>query len=440
MKQNFNPEREREEQRGDELQFGATSQCIAQIPQSLRDEYLPIGETQKGREDFQDCASRSPVNVLEAKFTYAYQNLILTPDQRAWLESKGYVVNNRVTFSDRFVAILSGTTRNGNSLKAPLEAIRKQGLIPKAMLPKREDMSFDDYHDATAITDEMRELGKAFAARFTINYEQVHKAAFADALPFDFIGVAGYAWPAPRNGEYPAAPGFAFNHAFALYRNPRYYAFDNYEDWDATNTHQVAGDYTKKLAPDYEFFDWGYIVRLTSQNDVSQLISLKTRLLALLKTLLNLLLGPQKLPTPEPAPQPLPVPPVAPQPPKPPVVHPHGWAAGTLEERKAMFQLAVRVCQEEEVTEQMTRDLLLTIAGESGFNQWCENRQTYDYGLCQFSKRYYLKEYGMTPQEAIDQPERCVRIMARNFKAGRQSNWVAYSTRKQHANMLKLLS
>ncbi len=105
-----------------------------------------------------------------------------------------------------------------------------------------------------------------------------------------------------------------------------------------------------------------------------------------------------------------------------------------------MLTLAQRICVEEKLSPQMTQDLLLTIYGESGFNQWCINLTTFDYGLCQFSKIYYLKEYKMTAQEAIDNPERCLRIMAHNFKAGRQSNWVAYKTRLQHVHNLKTLA
>ena len=116
--------------------------------------------------------------------------------------------------------------------------------------------------------------------------------------------------------------------------------------------------------------------------------------------------------------------------------HSPAWCGGTLEERKEMFRLAKKVCAEEGLSDSLTRDVLLTIAGESGFNPWCVNLQSLDYGIAQFSIKYYLPEYKMTPQDAIDQPERCLRIMCRNFKAGRQSNWVAFQNRFSHANML----
>jgi hypothetical protein len=192
---------------------------------------------------------------------------------------------------------------------------------------------------------------------------------------------------------------------------------------------------------------WGdgiglFILRDVSPETIAEqkrsLLFILAGVLLKIVTALRLYTPPQR-PQPQPAPKPAPTPTPLPEPIKP-VVHPHGWAAGTLVERKAMYQLAVRVCAEEGLPSAMTRDLLLTIAGESGFNQWCENRTTLDYGLCQFSLNYYCKEYRMTPQECIDQPERCLRIMARNFKAGRQSNWIAYKTRHQHAAMLTKLA
>ena len=115
-----------------------------------------------------------------------------------------------------------------------------------------------------------------------------------------------------------------------------------------------------------------------------------------------------------------------------PVVHDDSWCGGPLADRLAMYDLAVRVCKEEGLFPSMTRDLLATVYGESGWNQWCVNHNTKDYGIAQFSAKYYLVEYKMTPQEALEQPEKCLRIMAKNFKAGRQSNWVAYATRQKY--------
>jgi hypothetical protein len=106
--------------------------------------------------------------------------------------------------------------------------------------------------------------------------------------------------------------------------------------------------------------------------------------------------------------------------------YPHGWCEGNLEDRRAMMALKNKVCREEGLSLELTADLHATIWGESGWNQYCVNTDSKDYGLCQFSLRYYCKEYNMTPAECLLNPEKQLRIMARNFKAGRQKNWVAY--------------
>lgn len=267
----LNLEREIAEQSEKDWKFGAASvACIANIPEAERDAYLPDGEVQIGKEDTSDCASRAPVNVLETLFDYFVKNNVLAAENLAWLRNNGYVVNGRVAFSDAFVSINSGTTRDGNSLKAPLEAIRLQGLIPKAMLPLEKWMTFDDYQNPKRITPAMKKLGADFVARFTVNYEQVPNTQVGEVSKTDLVIVAGYAWPKPVNGEYPAAIGFPFNHAFVVYKTPEYNIFDNYLDWNATDTAQVPGDFTKKLSDNYIFFDYGYRVIVSNESVVAE--------------------------------------------------------------------------------------------------------------------------------------------------------------------------
>lgn len=242
--------------------FGASSPvCIALIPQAEREAYLPKGELQRGREDFMDCATRSPLNELEAKFTYLYRNGLMSTANASWLLDKGYVVmrggNPCVEFSDRFIAIRSGTTRQGNSLKAPLQAIHTHGLIPKKMLPAKGTMSWVQYHRASDIRIEMDVLGMQFLNRFPIGYERVPREQFAALIDTDMIGVAGYAWPDPINGEYPKSLANP-NHAFLYFRTPRFHIFDNYEEGK--------DDWVKKLADDYSLMDYGYRVFVDEQH------------------------------------------------------------------------------------------------------------------------------------------------------------------------------
>src|SRR3990167_4810918 len=75
----------------DEVYGAFSTPCIAIIPENEREQYLPVGERQNIGEEKMDCASRSPINTLETKFNYLYQNKKLRPENLKWLEDNGYV-------------------------------------------------------------------------------------------------------------------------------------------------------------------------------------------------------------------------------------------------------------------------------------------------------------------------------------------------------------
>ncbi len=272
---------EREHQDGTEHRFGALSQSgIVSIPLAERERYLPVGEDQNIGEEKFFCASASPLNALASLLTYHYQHG-MAPDNKRWLQNNGYTNYDKVDFSDSFVAINSGTTRDGNSLIAPLRAIRSKGLIPKWQLPQLN--GFDENYDPNRITQKMVDLGAEFARRFTINYEQVQNIHVADVLKDDFVGVALFAWPQPENGVY-NSDSDAFNHAICLFA-PQYFAFDNYEE--------SVGDFIKQLAPGYKLFEYGYRVFLSAENPnaTSEKISLYQLLIQKLYQIIDILKG-----------------------------------------------------------------------------------------------------------------------------------------------------
>lgn len=273
---NFDINKEEADQRGDEWQFGSlTSQpSMFIIPVEERKAWLPEGEVQAtNSSDTFGCASRAPNNIFAPLFTYGFQKFLFSPKNLQWLKDKGYVVNGKIDFSDRFIEILSGTTRAGNSLKAPIDTARTKGLIPKWMLPLDKSLTFEQYYDASCITKAMLELGQEFSRRFTLAYEQVQSIHFKEALEDDCLSVALYAWPDPVNGEYPPSSA-PFNHAVAMWK-PEFFIFDNYNYDDP--------DWIKKLSPNYKFYPVGYRVYISGQNDtLDQQISLMQRLIALL--------------------------------------------------------------------------------------------------------------------------------------------------------------
>jgi len=243
--------------------FGAVSPvCLAEgISEREREQYLPFGERQNIGDEKMDCSTRGAINIAEYKFNYLVNNKIISKRGFKFLYDNGYInESNRVTFSDRFIAILSGTTARGNSLKAPLEAMRIYGLIPKDMLP--QVASFEDYYKPECITEEMEELGQEFRKHFNINYEKVYEKNLDELLERDIIDLAGFAWDRPIDGEYPKSNNRP-NHVFVGIRKPRTYIFDNYID-------SVDGDFIKKLAPDYDFMDYAYRI-IISENKTGEI-------------------------------------------------------------------------------------------------------------------------------------------------------------------------
>ena len=236
--------------------FGAfSSMCLAVIPEVEREHYLPEGEVQKGAEDTMDCASRGPINILETKFNWLWRNNKICPENKEWLKMNGYVHNDSVTFSDAFIAIKSGTTRGGNSLKAPLHAIHEYGLIPKHRLPLEPTMTWGDYHNPERITRELEKLGEEFKSRFPIRYAKVFRNHFTELYKEDVLDLAGYAWSEPVLGIYPKS-GNQPNHVFMGIKRPTHTIFDNYID-------VVDNDFIKRLSSDYDLLDYGYRVYIT---------------------------------------------------------------------------------------------------------------------------------------------------------------------------------
>lgn len=252
----INLDKELAEQSETDYLFGSTSpKCASNIPENELENYLPKGEVQRGLEDTMDCASRSPLNRLETCLNYLFRNKKLGKNAE-WLLENGYVNDSGdIELSDAFIAILSGTTEQGNSLKAPIHAIHEYGCVPKSKLALEPHMTFKDYMNPARVTEELKALGLEFKKRFPVGYDKVYDMGLAE------VCTAGYAWPQPINGEYPTNDN-TFNHAFWKFKNPKHYIFDNYEE--------SAGDFIKKLAPDYKLFDYGYRVYFTAINEISE--------------------------------------------------------------------------------------------------------------------------------------------------------------------------
>ena|SRR3990167_10836873 len=413
----FNVEKERLSQDGSEWIFGGFSEpCIASIPEEERQAYLPDGELQRGKDDMQDCASRGPINILEAKFTYLLRKKKLLSSNEKWLRDMGYVEGNRVLFSDAFIAIKSGTTRSGNSIKAPLQAIENHGLIPKKLLPLKSYMTWDEYHDPKRITEEMVNIGKQFKDRFQINYEKVLEIHYKELLKDDMLNVAGFAWPTPQNGVYPRIIKEP-NHVWVNFMRT-YFAFDNYIDTD--------GDYIKHLAPDYDFYEYGYRVFINRENNIQEQLSKLGQILKKIGEWLGLIIRERKL---EPVIE-EPKPEIKPELVLPPLL---ALKWGTKEQARHSVRV---LCDMEGLSVKDKNLITAVIDCESGFdtkavNKNKDGRGSIDYGIIQANSYWYIGKGKpiASVEEALNNPEKCVRVMIQQFKKGRLKDWVCYKSK-----------
>jgi len=122
--------------------------------------------------DTMSCASFSANNVVEYQINWMLQNGKISDELKAWLNSNGYLENGICNLSDRFTAIMSGTTKQGNFFQAVWDAIRNVGVIPERVFPFG-GTTWEEYHDATLITPAMKALGLEWKKRFDTEYEWI---------------------------------------------------------------------------------------------------------------------------------------------------------------------------------------------------------------------------------------------------------------------------
>lgn len=204
--------------------------CIISYIEKLA-KYYPIGEIQRGYEDYLDCVTRGFINEIEKQLNYLVDNRKLSQTTINWLKEKEYFINGRVVLSNRIPAMGSGTSRTGNSLKAVIQWIENNGIHPR-LLPEDKKMTWAQYHDKRQVTQKMLDIGIESREYIKINYAKVYSSSF-----------------------------------LKLFGNFKWDIFDNYLDYD--------NDYIKRLAENYIFLSYGYKIII---NDAKKKIMLNKQL------------------------------------------------------------------------------------------------------------------------------------------------------------------
>ena len=136
--------------------------------------YLPEGEEQFGVGfDSMSCTSFSYTTAIETYLNFIIKEKKITVGNLKWLSDNGYIgPDGKVNFSDRFLAIMSGTTINGNQLNKVAETARTIGLIPQSMLPFG-GTTWAEFMNPDVITKTMTDKATEFLTHFKLSYEWV---------------------------------------------------------------------------------------------------------------------------------------------------------------------------------------------------------------------------------------------------------------------------
>lgn len=120
----------------------------------------------------------------------------------------------------------------------------------------------------------------------------------------------------------------------------------------------------------------------------------------------------------------------------PPVLPKYSWS--TPAEAKHSVRV---ICDELGLTLAEKNLICAVIQCESGFNTKATNTNkngTVDYGICQYNSYWYigLGKPIASIEEAINNPEKCVRTMIKQYRAGRLKDWVCYSSGMYKKNLV----
>jgi len=139
----------------------------------------------------------------------------------------------RENFSDRFLAIVSGTKEGGNSPQVVCEFLRKLGVCNETDLPFSPDINtFDKFY--SLIAPKLYELAREIFAKYDFKHEIVPSTdeAILKALKCSPLGLSVSAWW-ERGSKYYKPDGMTDNHFTTLIKaksNDYKRVFDSYAD------------------------------------------------------------------------------------------------------------------------------------------------------------------------------------------------------------------
>lgn len=232
--------------------LGGTIPFEQRIASGQWDEYLPEKELQANNGlDVMACVSFSNYNAgVESQLNWMIAVGQLKPGEEAYefLKKNGYIVNGKVNCSDRFLARVSETGPNGNSMQRVADAMRHFGCVPESVWPWDSSVkTWFDYYKP--VLQAVLDLGQEFLRYFEYQYEFIsgnNPNELKNHLRHAPIQIGTAICPGWKDGGIIKACNQPITHAHMIY------GFDDLKYWkDFDHYLDILGDVKKKLAWNY---------------------------------------------------------------------------------------------------------------------------------------------------------------------------------------------
>lgn len=182
------------------------------------DNYLPSEELQKKRGiETMACTVFGTLNVLEILAKVKYDT------DKNWCE--------------RYIGVLAGTTRTGNSPHRVAEMMRSKGNIDEILLPFNDKItSWSKYYSPKPMEKQYLDEGARWKSNWTFTHKWINLSSnsIMEALRYSPVGFSCNAWHIDSNGLYYRPQGTRDNHWVVCYgyvKGNYWKIFDSYEPY-----------------------------------------------------------------------------------------------------------------------------------------------------------------------------------------------------------------
>ena len=364
--------------------FGASLPIEILEPFGDWSNYLPVKE-------FQNLNNIEPYACVP----FTILNCVETLIKRQYGEERNW--------SDRFLSYVTDTSDGGSDPHECAEFLRKLGVPPQENWPFDSSINTTEKFFARP-EPKIYEIAREFLEEFDFKHEDVERKheAISEALKCSPLLISVYAWKRNTDGLYIKPSGARDVHATTMFQErvgEFRRVFDSYDaphikDYDWNAMPEVIKRFWIKKRPVYE-----------------EKLNILQRIIAVLAQLIGLMYK-------------------SPQPPITPIVEPP--QPKYLWDTPVLARHSVRViADEEKLTVGQKNTMCATIGAESGWNPKAVNYNkkngkivSTDYGICQWNDYYHGKE--ISPDEALNNPEKAVRLMCTYWKRGQRNLWIGY--------------